>query len=211
MRGVRGTVAEHGTNARYVAGCRCERCREAHAEHLRFYRYDRELDRPRQVPLDAARAVVAAHRRRGLRLKDVAAGAGMAEGTLLMLLSGRRNRSGKVYRTTFERLRDLPEGPPMVPCARIVPFARALAAIGYSFRDQAVRLGYGRVDPPWSGRRVRVTRAEYVAFMALYRELRYVAAPETPISLRERRAAARRGWLPPLELEERAAARRSAA
>lgn len=40
------TPPEHGTNARYVAGCRCEKCRAAHAAQVRKNRRQKRARRP---------------------------------------------------------------------------------------------------------------------------------------------------------------------
>lgn len=43
-------MSEHGTNARYVAGCRCDDCRRAATRYMTLARLDAMHGRPRLVP-----------------------------------------------------------------------------------------------------------------------------------------------------------------
>ena len=40
--------ARHGTTSRYVAGCRCVFCRDAHAEYMRAFRKGKRPRRPKE-------------------------------------------------------------------------------------------------------------------------------------------------------------------
>ena len=58
--------AEHGTRARYLAGCRCDACRAANTAYVMAYRRARGV-RPAAERLDRKHPSVTAYTRRGCR------------------------------------------------------------------------------------------------------------------------------------------------
>lgn len=88
---------EHGTNSFYAMGCRCSRCRAAHAE------YEGELNRGEYRTVDAAPI------RRWLLLQDatmedVGELSGIKGGTLRAIRSGRVKRTNRKLVQALEPL-----------------------------------------------------------------------------------------------------------
>lgn len=50
MRGVPGSTAGHGTVARYVAGCRCDRCKDGRRRHQTRYRLAQDAGAQHTIP-----------------------------------------------------------------------------------------------------------------------------------------------------------------
>lgn len=135
MRPQRACRQQHGTNARYVAGCSCLACCDAHAAYQR----DRGPRPARtKVPLDEVAAHVHRLKRKGMSRRAIAEMAGVSYHTL-------RNIEGAVYvgvtRETADALLTLagpitsdttaliPAGPTMQLLARATAQGVSIAAI----------------------------------------------------------------------------------
>lgn len=218
---------QHGTRACYVLDrCRCEPCTKAAVDEARelrlqqlYGRYDKYAD------AEPVREHLRSLMEYGIGLKRIGRLAGISGGSMnkLMYTSATRadrGTSARILRTTAERLLAIKPTP-----ANLAPAAhdhertatarthlRALVALGWSQSKLAARLGMlptnfgpvigtGLIDD-----RV-ITRETVDKIEALYAELSMQLPPQDDhrnkiAAARARNNARRRGWLPPLALDE---------
>jgi transcriptional regulator with XRE-family HTH domain len=200
---------EHGSFARYRAGCRCRACRAANAAVVRHRR--RQQAYGRWLPLvdaEPVRAHVRGLQERGLGFERVAQLAGVSVRTVAYLLYGapskglppsRRIRPDSARALLAVRATDLPAAG-WVHAAGTQRRLRALAAIGWSAPRLAEHLG---MNPESLSRlmtqdKQRVTAVTAGKVRGLYDRLWNVPGPWP----KARNWAARRGWPPPLAWDD---------
>lgn len=210
---------QHGTNAAYILDrCRCNPCARAHAAQESWRKRQRAYGRyDRYVDADAARGHVRSLMEQGMGLKRIVAVSGVPQGAIWKLMYGKRRGDGtqtpskRILRTTHDRIMatelDLADGA-IVPAHDTGVRLRALVALGYSISELGRRLGIERGNMT----RVMDTDASVVVAHAraaegLYDELSMLLPPQTThrerqVASRSRKYAKRRGWLPPLALDE---------
>ena len=196
------TTRPHGTRKRYQTdGCRCDACRTA------AVRYNKWLALNRGTTLTDAAPVIA-HvkllRDSGMGVRRIAklAGVSYAQANRLAGFTSQA-MAVKVRVTTADAILALQPGNmspkrTVDPCGTVLRL-RALVAIGYTQTDLASRIGWTvhNLSHVVLGRSaVWVETRDKVA--ALYDELAMIPGP----SNRSRLHAQRRGWLPPLALDD---------
>lgn len=148
---------EHGTRARYMAGCGCLRCRAANS------RYETERAKARKAgdwngTVDAGRARrhVLALSRQGVGYKTVADAAGVAKSVMAKIRSGERKRirartERRILEVTFEAAGDqtlVDAGPTwrrVEELKREGGFSNAEIARRMGFKKAALQFGKERV------------------------------------------------------------------
>lgn len=161
----------HGTRLRYVSGCRCVPCRAANSRYETERLAARKAGDWRGV-VDAAPAVAHIRRlgRAGVGNRSVAAAAGLARGTVVGLLSGRRARIrahhlARILAVTADARADgsyVPAGPTWT-------LVRGLLEEGYTKGRIAQEIG-ARTPKLQLGRR-RVLAGTALRIEKLYRRL----------------------------------------
>lgn len=204
---------EHGTLVAYkIDLCRCESCTAANRRYVtrreRLIIYGQWAPFVDAAPVrDHVRALSAA----GIGNRRIAALAGISISTISTLLYGRPGRPPKQHlrpETAAAILAvraDLDSLAPraLIDSAGTVRRLQALACLGWSVGEQARRLGIRTTNYSTLQRRTRVTAATARAVRALYEQLSMTPAPDTmPGVVRARRAAARKGYLPPLAWDD---------
>lgn len=199
------TPPPHGTIARHKSRthpCDCQRCTTASREYDNNRR--RQIAYGRWQPYtDAApaRAHVLHLMRQGMGRKRIAHAAGVADSALAVLLYGRGNRppTRRMEPRVAERVLavelDLSDGR-QIPIVGTLRRVHALTAIGWSFSEQARRVGVtsAAYRLRLRGHAITVAAARDVA--VLYEQL--CGTPNTAAgSLRARRFAEAHSWPPP--------------
>jgi transcriptional regulator with XRE-family HTH domain len=193
----------HGTLARYrIDRCRCQPCKDAKSAYVR--------NRARQLAYgrwqsyrdaEPCRRHVKALMESGLSLGRVAVLAGLGVSTVQKVMNGTR-RSGfvpseKVLTKTAAAILSVRLDLDAIADTALINVAgtrrrvRALAAIGYSLKDQAEAVG----RHPANYRLIRTVRD-------LYDTWSMTPAPDAWTTQRTRRWAERQGWLPPLAWDD---------
>lgn len=136
----------HGDRVKYVAGCRCERCREANT----LYESARKQARARGdwnglVTADAARAHLKLLQAEGLGRRTVAEAAGVGETVLQEIVACTKQR---IRARTSRRILAVTTGAradaSLVPATKVWRLIRDLYRQGFTEGDIATRLGYAR-------------------------------------------------------------------
>lgn len=160
---------EHGSRARYVAGCRCLPCRAANSR----YSCQRQAARYQGDCRDLTSAEPAVRHIRalsklGIGYKTVAEAASVAHGIVADLIAGRRTR---IRKNTEYRILQIDEqsraGGSLVPARETWKLIRQLLKRGYSKGQLALWLG--RKTPALQVRKDWITWRTAVAVEKLYR------------------------------------------
>lgn len=202
-------ASDHGMNARYQAGCRCRRCRQAHvddeARRLRQIAYGRWQP---FADAELARAHVRMLGSYGIGWKRTAELAGLSAGTVNHLMHS-DPPSKRVQRKTLEAILSVePRLENAAPKARVDATGtrrriQALAAAGWPLNRIARELGWRRSKVSLVlGTFERVTVPTALAVRALYEQLWDKPCPAAngneAAGIRKAKAHARRmGWAPP--------------
>lgn len=93
---VGGPPVNHGTRARYLRGCLCEPCQDAHRRYVKAYKHQTRPDSrtgvpsiPKRVPVDVVLAHIAALLESGWTVSTIVAESGVPETTFRFLRHGR--------------------------------------------------------------------------------------------------------------------------
>jgi transcriptional regulator with XRE-family HTH domain len=204
----------HGTLARYrIDRCRCQLCKDAKSAYVR--------NRARQLAYgrwqsyrdaEPCRRHVKALMESGLSLGRVAVLAGLGVSTVQKVMHGTR-RSGfvpseKVLARTAAAILSVRLDLDAIADTALINVAgtrrrvQALAAIGYSLKEQAEAVG--RLPANY---RLILTKGSVTAGTArtvrdLYDTWSMTPAPDTWTTQRTRRWAERQGWLPPMAWDD---------
>lgn len=191
------TPPPHGERARYLRGCRCRDCLNAHYRYMSQYRLDRERGQKRRVDSTQAATRINELLATGWNQAQIATAAGTSRRSISYILSG---TSPTISRNTERRILTIhpdqtPPPPGCVDPTGTIRRVRALAAIGYPIahiadaagmhRDALTKITRGNFP------RVRATTADTIA--SVYRRLADTPGP----SQRARNTAAKQGWAPP--------------
>lgn len=205
---------EHGTLTGYkIRGCRCPQCTEAQR------RYNSRRDRlilygrwEYMVDAEPVRQHVNHLRTAGLGWKRTAGLAGVSISTVSKLLYGSGTRGmGPTQRvrpstaTAILAVRadlDALADKACIDAAGTRRRLQALACLGWSLGEQGRRLGWTHQNYSALQTRTQVIARTARLVRALYDELSMTPAPAGPGVERARRAAARKGYLPPLAWDD---------
>lgn len=190
----------HGTESGYTQHVKanqpaCPACRTAHRDYTRAYRARQPRPAQRVTP-DTARAHLGRLVETGTPLYVIAETAGVNHKTCADILAERR---AYIYLHTERAiLATDPAHGNLLPAAGTHRRLQALMALGWPLSVIAKRLGvhHDRIRQYLIQRSVYATTAARVA--ALYDELSMTPGP----SVRARREAARRGYVPPLAWDD---------
>ena len=195
----------HGLRSTYNNGCRCEPCRAAQSRYAKRMRFLAETGRPTLVDSAPARSHVALLRAAGLGRQAIAERAGVSRIVVYRLAGSCKERPTlRIRRDTEARILAVD---PVSPCdfsnvgtTGTTRRLRALVAIGWTQTELARRIDWdlANLNCIVLARRTAVTVDTARMIAALYDELSMTPGP----SLRARRLAERRGWLPPLAWDD---------
>lgn len=208
------TGIEHGTLTGYkIRGCRCPRCTDAQR------RYNARRDRliaygqwQPYIDAEPVRQHLRTLQAAGLGWKRAAVLAGISPSTLSKLLYGDRIRgmapSKRVRPATAAAVHavhadlDTLADKACTTAAGTRRRMQALSCLGWSFTEQARRIGWTVQNYSALQTRTQVIARTARLVRDLYDELSMTPAPDTPGATRARRAAANRGYLPPLAWDD---------
>jgi hypothetical protein len=151
-RAQRGCRQPHGTVARYVAGCSCFECCEAHNDYQREYRSDGGGRLVDAAPVVAQiRKLMAS----GWGTRAIAEQAAISYNTVRYVRTGRRTR---MTRESAEAIMTLTIAPLLTQSTALVPARHTLQLIDRLRRDHtveaiAVAAGLSRKSLPQKGQR----------------------------------------------------------
>lgn len=202
------TLPDHGTYSRYVGhGCLCEPCRDAGRSYRRRLGYDHSNGVRRLIDNTQARAHAERLTARHWTREQIAVAAGVSEGAIVDLLSG---RSRKTKRTTVAAILNIPldQKPPiprgMADAAGTRRRLQALMVLGHSMAEVARRVGVGvsSLEQTAAGRwdMIRTTTAVKVA--RIYRDLSLTPAPPSRHAEQARNFAMAQGWHGPMAWDD---------
>ena len=203
-------MTDHGTNARYNEGCRCEPCTLAHRDEQRHRRRMIVYGRwDPWVPAATVRSHVRSLMAQGVAFRRTAQEAGVSCYTVERLLYGDSQGPPpeKVRKDTALRILAVEASPELVSDVTSIDSTgtvrrlQALGYLGHPQADLAARLG---VQPAHLGkirRTGRVSAGLARKARAVYDELSMVR-PEGAAADRARLAARRFGWVPPLAWDD---------
>lgn len=167
------------------------------------WQLDRELGRPRTVPVEPVRRHIAHLRALGWSWRGIAEAAGLGEGTARWIVTStaqsvvRVDTARRILALTPESINERSNPAGFVPAIGTRRRIRALLAIGWTHAEQQARSGIlTAVTVSQAGE--WVTRATADAVKALYDELAMTPGP----SVRTRARAARLGYAPPLAWDD---------
>lgn len=209
----RRIIADHGTRARYVTGCRCLPCRAANATYNNRRDRLRAYGRPTTDLVDAGpvREHIRALSAAGMGRRQLARVSGVANSVLVKILYGDAARgmppSRRVRPATAARILGV-QAPVRAPSALVdsagtVRRLRALVAVGWPQARLAERIGWtdANLSALIRGERAQVEQRTADAVVKLYDQL-WQVSPEGLSAARARRHAARRGWAGPLAWDD---------
>jgi hypothetical protein len=159
----------HGTRGRYVAGCKCMRCRAANS------RYNTERERERKdgdvrhiVPADRAQAHLLKLSKLGIGRRAVAAASDISGSILLQIRSGRRKN---IRASTERRILSVDSkavsGGALIPAAPTWRLLNKLLERGYTKAQLAIWMGFK--TPALQIKRDVITAETAVKVERLYR------------------------------------------
>lgn len=202
------TLPDHGTYSRYARhACRCQPCRNAGRSYRRRIGYDHSNGKTRLIDNTQARVHAERLTARGWTREQIAAAAGVGEGTVIDMLSG---RSRKTKRTTAAAILNiaLDQKPPILRRMTNATGTRrrlqALMVLGHSMAEVARRVdvGVSSLEQTAAGYwdMIRVSTAVKVA--RVYRELSLTPAPANRYSEQARNHAMAQGWHGPMAWDD---------
>ena|SRR5579872_3082213 len=160
---------EHGTRARYIAGCRCLPCRAANSRYSCSRDLARKLGDVRDiVSADAAVAHIHKLSRLGVGRRTVADAAGVARSIVSDILQGRRSR---IRKNTEVKILSVDAGAraggSLIPAKNTWELIDELLSRGYTKTQLARWLGYKNAALQFKRSSITLRRA--VAVEKLYR------------------------------------------
>jgi plasmid maintenance system antidote protein VapI len=136
-------LPDHGARARYLRGCRCTDCSNAHYRYMARYRLDREHGQHRRIDSTQARATITRWLDAGWAYTPLAALIGCSDTVIVDLVAGKP----RLNAATAELIRRLP-AEPRQPVGRAhtdgtgtIRRGRALVRIGYQINIIAKAIG----------------------------------------------------------------------
>jgi hypothetical protein len=163
-----GGARPHGTRLRYMAGCKCFKCRRANSDYERS-RIAARIGRDWNgiISADRARAHLQMLHRAGVGRRTIGDISGTAHSTIHEIRKGRKLRIRA--RTERRILAIAPNAAHIVPAARTHKLIREILEEGFSKAEVARRLGYR--SPALQFNRRRVTARNEARVIALHSKL----------------------------------------
>lgn len=197
-------LPEHGTNARYRRGCKCERCTHAASRAAKLREIRKMKGYTPFVPADEAVSHIAALRSLGMSLDAIANAAAIGEATAGRISRGEVPEIRRATATRILSVRlDLDALDPEMEVSAVGSSRRvkALRAIGWTLRAQVAELPLEmstlvRLCKPSPRGGIRVRNAQ--AIRDLYDRWSMTPGPST-FAVND---AARRGYFPPLAWDD---------
>lgn len=202
-----GPRRRHGLSATYDAGCRCGACRDARTRYQKRWKYEHAAGRDRLVDNDTVRGHLEALLAAGMTRGGIARRAGVSRSTVNQALGFARAqwRGDRMQTGTAAKLLAV-RGPgdgldddaeTFVHKAGAVRRIQALSAIGWRHSDLLEQTGV-RTNLVLTQTGQRITWRNHVRIRDAYERLSMTPGPSQVTAARARR----RGWLPPLALDE---------
>lgn len=162
---------EHGTRARYVAGCRCDSCRRANTDYAKKReKAKKKGDFNGNVPADHALNYIEMLADQGVGFKTIAKKAGVPHSTIAKIKSGerliiRRSTETKIFSVTADAIAPSTN----ISVADTWKKINHLVELGFTKSELAYRLG--RKTPNLQIQKNQITNKKAQEIDALYNQL----------------------------------------